>query len=471
MGGLETIEHVIQIVKDKIPEANYVEISEALVDSKACVDTSIGILNDVLEMDKMIEGQDTYEKVPTNLCKFIDAASHIFYGKAVSKGVVFDNSACKDPKNINTIVMIDPSKMARVIRNFISNALKFTRTGGSIQINVDTFHKEKKVKKESSIFGSEFKFSSVMPEDHIDIEAQNDPPPSHNFVRIEVKDTGIGIAEENIGKIFNQSIQIDFYRNQGGGGSGLGLLIAKKIVEEHKGKVGVTSEGLNHGSCFYFEIPLATPEELNDITSSEYERLIGEVVPRVILNSNISNRNNLIRESISIPSSIPYSMDGLDCLNGVETGNDNTSFMPIENLENHNIEMGLIVENVTNVNNIQNVLIVEDSRVCAKSLAKSIERLGKEYTIVENGQLAVDEIEQNSEKYDLILMDNLMPVMKGGEAAEKIRELRYVNPIIGLTGNLLQEDVDEFLKNGANRVIGKPVNFNALKQLFEEFVA
>ena len=81
----------------------------------------------------------------------------------------------------------------------------------------------------------------------------------------------------------------------------------------------------------------------------------------------------------------------------------------------------------------------------------------------------MDEIEQNSEKYDLILMDNIMPVMKGGEAAEKIRELGYVNPIIGVTGNLLEEDVAEFLKNGANTVIGKPVKFNTLKLLFEEF--
>merc|ERR1712072_1377873 len=83
VGGLDTIEHVLQIVKDKIPEANYVEISEALADSKACIDTSIGILNDVLEMDKMIEGHDTYEKVPTNLCKFIETAAQIFHGKAV----------------------------------------------------------------------------------------------------------------------------------------------------------------------------------------------------------------------------------------------------------------------------------------------------------------------------------------------------------------------------------------------------
>ena len=81
----------------------------------------------------------------------------------------------------------------------------------------------------------------------------------------------------------------------------------------------------------------------------------------------------------------------------------------------------------------------------------------------------MDEIEQNLEKYNIILMDNIMPEMNGIEATKKLRENGYVNPIIGLTGNLLEEDVAEFLKNGANRVIGKPVNFNTLKLLFEEF--
>ena len=127
--------------------------------------------------------------------------------------MAFDYSTCNDPKNINAIVMIDPSKLARLIRNFISNVLKFTRTGDSFQINVNTFHKEKKVEKGGTIFSSEFKFSSVIPEDHMDIDAQNTHTPPHNLVCIEVKDTGIGMAQENIEKIFNQSIQIDSYQN------------------------------------------------------------------------------------------------------------------------------------------------------------------------------------------------------------------------------------------------------------------
>ena len=72
VGGLETIDHVLRIVKDKIPEIKYVEISEALADSKACIDTSSGILNDVLDIHNIIERLDSYEKVPANLCKFIE---------------------------------------------------------------------------------------------------------------------------------------------------------------------------------------------------------------------------------------------------------------------------------------------------------------------------------------------------------------------------------------------------------------
>ena len=72
----------------------------------------------------------------------------------------------------------------------------------------------------------------------MDIEAQNTPISPHNFVCIEVKDTGIGIAQENIEKIFNQSIQIVSYQNQDGKGSGLDISIVKKLWKNIKGKLG-----------------------------------------------------------------------------------------------------------------------------------------------------------------------------------------------------------------------------------------
>ena len=111
--------------------------------------------------------------------------------------------------------------MAQVLRNFLSNALKFTPEGGTITVNANTFYKE-----------DSNPDNKVHP---LDIE-MGVQVPYDNFVRVEVVDTGIGISEENVDKLFKGAMQIDAHRNQEGGGSGFGLLIAKKVVEMHDGR-------------------------------------------------------------------------------------------------------------------------------------------------------------------------------------------------------------------------------------------
>ena len=68
-------------------------------------------------------------------------------------------------------------------------------------------------------------------------------------------------------------------------------------------------------------------------------------------------------------------------------------------------------------------------------------------------------------KYALILMDNQMPIMNGMEATEKIRKLGYENPIIGVTGNVMDDDVEKFKKKGVDEVLGKPVKNDDLREL------
>merc|ERR1712046_485905 len=101
-----------------------------------------------------------------------------------------------------------------VLRNFISNALKFTSENDTIQVNINLIYK--------NIKNIENKNSKIIPDE----ENQ-----TYNFIRVEVVDNGIGISEENINKLFNTSIQIEAAKNQGGKGSGFGLLIAKKHIE------------------------------------------------------------------------------------------------------------------------------------------------------------------------------------------------------------------------------------------------
>ena len=109
-------------------------------------------------------------------------------------------------------------QLQRVITNLIDNALRYTPEDGTIQARVTLDNAE---------------------------------------VRIDVQDTGIGIAPEHIGRVFDRFFRADAARDRESGGTGLGLAIAKAIVESHGGALSVTSQ-LGRGTCFTIRLPAAT---------------------------------------------------------------------------------------------------------------------------------------------------------------------------------------------------------------------
>ena len=378
------------VMKDSSKITKYQIINELLEESLEAMDISVDLLNETLQMDKIESGLFTCEKTQESLGHYIKKATYLFHGKCALKNVDLNYDICQDAKILRTIVNIDLSKMAQVLRNFLSNALKFTSEGGSVTVRAHTFYK-----------GGEMRNSKVQP---VDVE-MGEELPFDNFARVEVVDTGIGISRENIDKLFQQSTQIDAYRTQGGGGSGFGLLIAKKIIEMHGGEIGVTSQGLSQGSCFYFEIPLLK------LTPSEAPTIRDEPVP--------------IEETRGVEMTQLYK--------GGETK--------------------------------QSVLIVEDAVACAKMLARCINKYNLDAVCVYNGQEAVDEVKKDISKYAIILIDNLMPVMNGMDTTEAIRGLGYEKIIIGVTGCVMEEDVQSFMEKGVNEVLRKPVRNDVLKEL------
>jgi hypothetical protein len=100
------------------------------------------------------------------------------------------------------------------------------------------------------------------------------------------------------------------------------------------------------------------------------------------------------------------------------------------------------------------ILIVEDNKINQILATKMLKDLGAQPTVVENGQEAVDLVLE--EDFDLILMDFQMPVMDGFTAAQKLRDLEYTLPIVGLSANVYQEDIEKCIKVGMNSHIGKP---------------
>ena len=381
--NLEIISDKICNIKPRLSFKDYEELIDMTNESVESSEVAVNVLNEILEVDKITQGLEKYEKVNINFGKFIEKTCRIFSGKAVTKKVILDYSQYKNYKNI--IVNFDVNKVGMVLRNFISNALKFTNENDTIQVNINLIYKN-----------LENKNIQIIPDE----ENQR-----YNFIRVEVVDNGIGIHEENINKLFNTSIQIEAAKNQDGKGSGFGLLIAKKHVEAHNGFIGVNSEGLGKGSCFWFELP--------------FEPLLEEIITTPIKKE-------------------------------------------VELIDSKEIKIKI-------KGDYPNIIIAEDVPSNAKVLERLLKNMNCNTKIVENGDLCVDEIKFNN-CYDLIFMDNQMPIMTGPEASKKIREMGYTLPIIGLTGNIMEDDIKYFKEHGANEVLGKPTKKDKLNEILNKYL-
>ena len=119
-------------------------------------------------------------------------------------------------------VLADPTRIHQVVSNLLHNAIKFTPEGGQITLQA-----------------------------HADTENQE--------IIISVHDTGMGIAKEDVGRIFERFYKSDRARTRSGGGTGLGLAISRHIVQAHNGRIWVASKE-HKGSSFFFSLPTASPD-------------------------------------------------------------------------------------------------------------------------------------------------------------------------------------------------------------------
>jgi two-component system, sensor histidine kinase len=201
---------------------------------------------------------------------------------------------------------------------------------------------------------------------------------------------------------------------QDGGGSGLGLHLTKGLVEQHAGTIEMFSDGLNLGCTTVIELPLY--------------------------------QHPAKTKSSSIPSIKSLETQLTRSEKAAETGHT--------------------------------CLVVDDSLPNRKLLVRLLERSGHSCVSANNGKEAVAVIEAdqnaalNDESHvpiDTVLMDYEMPILNGPNATKIIREKGYTALIIGVTGNVLVEDVEYFTAMGANRVLPKPVNLGAIEQCWEKF--
>jgi len=418
--GLELLEsefrHIAERKEEQADNAMKDDISfwqNVTTDVRENASIAVSILNDLLNYDKLEQGTLKMEYEPVPIWDLIAKTVQQFNIQAVNKQIEMDvdiqrpellfKEDCPDLENgkipLDVGVMGDDVRLSQVVRNVISNALKFTPIKGGISV-------------------SAAHIPDGLPNAEAAIAPQDLDTSRHWFedfgragaIEIRVKDSGVGLSKEQLGQLFQEGVQFDANRLQHGGGSGLGLNIAKGIVEQHGGTIHAESEGIGKGTTFVVMLPLhymsrCEKTEATDIRST---------------GSDISDDDQPVRG--------------------------------------------------------RHVLVVEDSVSSQKMLIRLLERQGHTCVAASNGIEAIDEIRANQEdvqrdpgcvSIDTVLMDFEMPVMNGPDAAKRIRGMGYTGHIIGVTGNVLSEDVDYFKANGANEVLAKPVSMASLKSYWD----
>jgi len=186
----------------------------------------LGIINDILDMSKIEEGKFELSCTEFDFNAMLREIANIFEFRFAEKKQKF---VMKIDPAIPPRIVTDEQKLAQVITNLISNAIKFTPEGGTLELDTSL------------------------------VETNTGEESSNCVLEVSVSDTGIGISEKDQEKLFHSFVQVDSSVSRKFGGTGLGLAISKKIVEMMNGDIHIVSE-LGKGSKFIFTVKVEVPK-------------------------------------------------------------------------------------------------------------------------------------------------------------------------------------------------------------------
>lgn len=331
-----------------------------------------------------------------------------------------------------------------------------------------------------------------------------------------VEDTGIGIKEEDLPKLFSTFSQVDTKRNRGKEGTGLGLSIAKQLVEAMDGKFEVESE-YGKGSTFRFslvqrvvdEMPAARIKATDEIYvsgkmyySGALEMLrklcdaysnVHFVEPENVLNKSAKKLDYVFvdRSTYCVVDPSEFEVEVLqhyhpemivvhnpmrDRCEGIDQTIMNKPLYTSNFCLAINHEVMTFQQKQEKIMNFKapeaRALIVDDNEMNRKVAEGLLEPIGMQIELAVDGKQAVEKVKAN--EYDIIFMDHMMPIMDGIEATEAIRSMdgEYFKnvPIIALSANALAEAKEQFKQVGMNDFLAKPIKTKELFSLVKTYL-
>jgi len=427
----------------------------------------VELLNDILDLSKFDAGQLELERIPFDMGSMVeDTANLLSQNTAQSVELT-----CLIARDFPSSVLGDPTRVRQIVSNLLSNALKFTRFG---RVDVRLV----------SIVGG---------------------------VRLEVRDTGIGIPEEAQARIFQPFTQAGAGITRQYGGTGLGLALTRNLCKAMQGHLHIRSEA-GFGSCFSAELPLAEHTEaiapvplhgrvaalsaagsgLNELLQGllptwglAYQRhdssatldatamdlLITDDVDRLFdLRLTLKTPILLVTAYGNfLPSEQSAALAPLHQL--ARPLARNALYQTLRRtLHGFDPEHPLASPAITLEAGRARILLVEDNPVNQLVAKGMLAKLGCQVQLATQGAEALELLELDD--FDLVLMDCNMPVMDGYEASRRIRQSgRWTDlPIVALTANAMPEERERCRAAGMNDYLAKPFRREELLALIEHWV-
>jgi len=330
------------------------------------------LINDILDISKIEAGRFTVENIACSPCRIVADASSLMRGLALAKGLQF---AVRYEGKIPETIHSDPTRLRQILLNLLGNAVKFTERG-SVQLNIK-------------------------------MEQRG---PAEAFLVFEVIDTGIGLSKAQMDRLFQPFAQADDSHARRFGGTGLGLVISRRLAAMLHGELSLRSEE-GKGSTFTVTIGCG-------------------------------------------------SLDGVRLLDSPHEIEDASGFtLPVA------ITSGQSLAGVR-------VLVAEDGPDNQRLLKHHLTKASAEVTLASDGRQTIMEAKRSVDDgrpFDVILMDMQMPLTDGYAATRTLRAMNYDRPIIALTAHAMPGDREKCIAAGCDDYLTKPIDRALLLETVDRF--